>query len=386
MLLYGCAKVDTDIHSTESLGKVEQNFSKNISQEIKEEQSPIKEVIQKIIPPCSKIFNYPPVNLSKVKYIRPLGAMNGAHVTPTDHQYYITDEETEVYSPADGYITDIQHMTSPVGDSKTQWRVDDYRLSIMHPCKLESIYIHVDRLSPKIAKEAPKTGTVSVKIPVKAGEIIGAYNGSVDYNVVDFDITLKGFIDPKTYNENWKMHIPDPFDYFKDPIKKEMVAKCLRYTKPYGGKIDYDIDGKLVGNWFKEGTNGYSGLKPERYWADHLTIAYDSIDPEHIIVSIGTFNGKAMQFGVKGNSPDPANVSVKQGLIKYELAEYDYYYNNKQWDRNSLVKGLKVKNNDNYVKGMILLQLLENRKLKVEIFPEKTDVKGFTNNAMTYVR
>ena len=53
----------------------------------------------------------------------------------------------------------------------------------------------------------------------------------------------------------------------------------------------------------------------------------------------------------------------------------------------SLVKGLKVKNGD-YVVGVALLQMLEGRKLKMEVFPDKTaaQVNGFTENAKIYVR
>ena len=51
--------------------------------------------------------------------------MIGAHVTPIDHQYYVsydfqkTDEglvDIEVYSPCDGVVTQIQHMNVAVGD------------------------------------------------------------------------------------------------------------------------------------------------------------------------------------------------------------------------------------------------------------------------------
>ena len=57
------------------------------------------------------------------------------------------------------------------------------------------------------------------------------------------------------------------------------------------------------------------------------------------------------------------------------------------WDRQSLVKGLKVKNSLE-VSGVILLELIEDRKLKVEIFSGKTakQVNGFTQNSKLYER
>jgi hypothetical protein len=59
------------------------------------------------------VFNFPPVNLEKTELLVPLGLMAGSHVTPVDHQYFQNfanaKPDIEVYSPADGIITSIQH-------------------------------------------------------------------------------------------------------------------------------------------------------------------------------------------------------------------------------------------------------------------------------------
>jgi hypothetical protein len=336
------------------------------------------------------LFDYPPVDLDKVEYIEPLGLMIGAHVTPIDHQYYIASDFSsgqniviDVFSPGDGIITDIQHMGSFDGT------MDDYRFVIQHNETISSVYIHVDKLSNKIALEAPGFGGYkSVNIEVSAGEIIGNYSGSVDYNIVDNNAVLSGFVDPGSYvSEDWKTHIPDPFDYFNETIRNTMIEKCLRYIEPFGGKIDYDIDGRLIGNWFLKDTNGYGGLNVKDYWDGHLAIAYNAIDPNAIIVSIGNFSGEPSQFAVKGNSPDPADVSVESGLVKYELVGYDYYDEDSHWDRSSLVKGLKIKN-DEYIHATVLFQLVDDRELKMEVFYNQTAdmIEDFSNDALIFVR
>ena len=116
-------------------------------------------------------------------------------------------------------------------------------------------------------------------------------------------------------------------------------------------------------------------------------MAYDSIDPDHIIVSFGDFNDEERQFGVSSNAPDPAEVSVATGLVMYELTSYDYYNGAEVWDRSTLIQGLKVQNYDS-VQGVVLFQLIEDRRLKVEIFPGQTaqTVTAFTENALFYVR
>jgi len=172
-----------------------------------------------------------------------------------------------------------------------------------------------------------------------------------------------------------------------EPLRSKLIAKSLRTAKPEGGKIDYDLDGRLVGTWFRENTRGYGGLLQEKYWRDHLSIVYNHIDPEHIIVSFGSYQGRAKQFGVLGNKPDPRRVSAQTGLVKYALVNYDYFDRDKRWDRRSWVKGLKVRNG-NQVQGVVLFQVLGSEKLKVEIFPGKTasQVSGFSHSAMIYER
>jgi hypothetical protein len=321
--------------------------------------------------------------------------MIGAHVTPIDHQYYVSydfqkaDEEKidiEVYSPGEGVVTQIQHMNVAVGDPPID--VDDFRIVIQHTSTISSIYIHIDELSEKLSVVDPGLGEyASVNVNVSAGEVIGRYRGSIDYNIVDEDVLLS-FVNPDSYKvEEWKIHCPDPFDYFNESIRNNLFEKCLRTDDPIGGRICYDVDGKLIGNWFEEGTNGYAGVDSERYWASHLSIVYDCIDPDSIIVSIGTFNGTAEQFGVRGNLPDPSTISVDDGLVIYELVDFEYVNNDTFWDRMSLVKGLRVKQGE-LIHGVILLQLIDNSTLKVEILPRVTadQITDFSANAVIYKR
>jgi len=93
----------------------------------------------------SKVFDFPPLDLNKVEFILPMGGMIGNHVTPIDHQYYVAPDfgaaesiEIDVYAPADGVVTSIQHMGN--------FNNDDYRFVVQHNEAISSIYIHVDNL------------------------------------------------------------------------------------------------------------------------------------------------------------------------------------------------------------------------------------------------
>ncbi len=341
-------------------------------------------------------FTSPPRKLENIELIKPIGLINAdsGHVTPTDHGYYYPPnwkpednpaEFKDVLAPADGVITTVQLVGGRQGD---------YRLIIHHTCTFYTIYIHVKELSPKIAKEVGEfsTMTKNTNIPVIGDEVIGRAN-AFDFSVHDDDVILEGFIVPENYKgESWKIHTVDMFAYFVEPIKSQLLEKNIRQVEPRAGKIDYDIDGRLVGNWFVENTNGYEGTEDNRnkgkYWATHLSFAYDGIDPSLIMVSIGDYNGESKQFAVKGNSPNPAIVSMLDGVVKYELTDYDYKDETGQfWDRRSYAKDLKAVGGSQ-VQGVVLAQLIEDRKLKFEAFPGKTisNATGFTSSAVIYER
>jgi hypothetical protein len=338
-------------------------------------------------------FQSAPVDLDATAVMVPLGLMWGSHVTPVDHIYFQNYQqrtlEIAVFSPAAGIVKDIQRFSQTVSDGPDQ-AIDDYRLTIEHTCTISSIFIHVATLAPSLAAVAPAPGEKKwVNVALRAGEQIGTYRGNIDYNVVDTDVTLPGLLVPERYAvEPWKIHAAPPFQYFSDSIRQQMEALSLRAEAPFDGRFDYDIDGRLVGTWFQEGTGGYRGTNVERYWAGHLTIAYDHLVPSHVVISLGTFDGKSAQLAVRGNTPDPADVSVASGLVVYELVGYDYWAGSQPWDRQSLVRGLEARNRDSDVRGTVLLQLVDDRRLRVESFPGKSasEVTGFTAAALMYER
>ncbi len=354
--------------------------------------------------PCSGSgsvnFTASPMKLEDINFISPLGRTTGSHVTPSDHQYYYAkswkpssdysvNDLLDVYSPADGTVGLVQSMGNSYKQT-TNPELGDYRLVIYHTCTFYTIYIHLYQLSPKLQPLLDARSYPGQDVRVKSGELIGKAVG-LDFNAYDDNVKLNGFVVPEHYkSESWKIHVVDSFDYFTEPLKSQLLEKNVRTAIPTGGKIDYDVDGKLIGNWFVENTGGYAGGQnnPE-YWKNHFAFVPDYIDPSHFIISMGNFAGAAKQFGVKGNGPNPSEVSVSTGLVKYELVPYEYYTPDGQhWDRISLAQNLKIKDFDNSVEGVVLAQLIDTRKLKLEIFPNKTanEVSSFTSNAIIYER
>jgi len=345
-------------------------------------------------------FTQSPMRPEDVERIVPYGLMVGGHVCPIDHGYFFPkplqpgQEHFDVMAPADGFIVMIGHRTQLTGTTEQKRDYDDYALTIEHSGTFYTQYDLLTKLDAAILEPLDASARerltgrqmgppMQVRIPVKAGQVVGKVGGrSLDFGVVNTDVRLPGFLTPRLYGHYaWRIHVVDPFDYFDEPVKSRLLALNVRKVKPCFGKIDYDVDGRLVGNWFRQGSGGYPGNRsdPRGYWMGHLAFAYHHADPTQVIISIGDFDGRPRQFAVQGNRPDPANVSAESGVVKYELL---YSPLNSYGERIELPAPMRG------VQGVLLVQLIENRKLKIETFPGKTaaDVAGFTEEARFYER
>lgn len=341
----------------------------------------------------SVAMTHMPMDMKDVNSVLPIGTLAGAHVTPIDHLYFYPKDmqnrdAAPVYAMADGYIVSLQTRSVRVdtGDSQK----DEYRIEIQHNCDIVSYFDLMTSLDPSI-KDKLKDGQ-SLHVPVKAGQVLGRVGAqSLDTAIYNYSMTLKGFVKPESYKaEPWKVHTDDFFKYFGTDLRDQMLAKNPRKAEPRGGKIDYDVSGKLVGNWFEQGTNGYSGAgDPSQnrvansdgrgYWSGHFSIAPDAIDPSVTDVSFGDYNGQAKQFSAKDGSPDPATIGESDGVVKYELVQF-------MVPSPSPTGGVPTRNT--MVQATVLLQVLSNDKMKMEAFPGKTasQVSGFTSAAKTYER
>jgi len=345
-------------------------------------------------------FKHSPMRLEDVERITPYGLMIGGHVCPIDHGYFYPkplrpgQPQFDVFAPADGFVVMIGHRTQLTGSSERQREYDDYALHIEHSATVYTFYDLLTQLDPAILKEIDQATRdrftrkqmgppIQTRIPVKAGQVVGKVGGrSLDIAVIDTNTRLKGFLSPKLYGHYaWRVHVVDPFDYFDEPLKSQLLKLNPRTAAPRGGKIDHDIDGRLAGNWFREGSGGYPGDRrdPRGYWMGHLAFAYHHVDPSVVIVSIGDFDGKPRQFAVVGNGPDAAHISAKEGLVKYELTYAPFNSNGTPIELPPQMRG---------VQGVLLAQLVEDRKLRVEVIPGKTAtrVAGFSELAKFYER
>ena len=349
-------------------------------------------------------YSKPIIALSDLGQITPLGRMYDSHVTPTDHQYWQPVDNTvqgspyPVYSPADGYIVSLeQHKagkadTSDIGATST---VDEFRIVIEHSCNLYTVFNHVRALPDVLFNQAnfatdsrvnrPKS---PIRIAIKAGDQVGKVGANTfDVQSVDESVTVPGLLKPATYeSEIWKIHTTDPISHYSEPLKTQYYAKVSRSVEPIGGKVDFDLAGKLVGNWFKQGTNGYNNLGG-RYWDGHLSIVYDPHIPSKIIVSSGhSLTGISDQYLVIGTVPDPATVSASSGIVRYPLFYYKYLSSGKDWDITKPAKDMAIAPSS-ALKGYLLAQIQADGNLKAEIIEGNAGTQAnFSDKATLYTR
>ena len=305
--------------------------------------------------PSSIKFTSPVVPIAEMAPSIPYGMMVAGHVTPIDHGYLgikvlgkVQSTKTEsdyvpVTSPAAGTITSIGNLGGPA----------TIRVVIEHGCNVSTVYMVLNRLSGVLASYAEEMkvngANKQVSIPVKAGEEFGRQRDNmIDFNVWDGTQWLSGFENPFAYTsgEAWKPFTADPLPFFTPELRTAIESFMQRTTSPRFGKIDYDVPGAASGNWFLDGTLGYSGRfiseianatkelvggagasgKTEYDWS-HLAIAPHEVDGSKWIFSTGWWSDPAGDprqtlFNIEGSKPTPDKLTVASGMVAYQLVQF----------------------------------------------------------------
>lgn len=345
---------------------------------------------------------YAPMKPDQISFIDPYGLTVGGHVTPVDHEYYWAKnnvkDANDVLALADGRMVDIEYR-SHNGQGAIP---GDYRVVISYTCTFMSYFDLATSLAPDIAAQLPSgwesSGHTDINIPVKAGQIIAKMGGqSLDFAVWDMTKNNPKLLVPAAYTaEAWKIHTVAPLDYFTSAVTDQILPFYARQAQPRDGYYAYDVDGKLIGSWFLQGTGGYSGanssagLSGNGYWGGHLAIVPDFLDPTVLGFSIGDYQGTATQFVVQPPATDPATIGVDTGLVKYQLLHIQQYVDatGKTWNGLSTPTGALKMPTTGVPTATALLQLTGPETLKVELFPGKTpaQVSVFDSNAKIYTR
>nr|MDO8061997.1 hypothetical protein [Candidatus Freyrarchaeum guaymaensis] len=299
--------------------------------------------------------------------IIPLGNLGPpGHTFPSDHIYFVLNDGVyNVRAPADGVIIEIENCTEEGASYQ------DYSLFIKHTDTFKSYFYHLSGVADWIISQTGEIevgwGGVEVNIPVKAGDIVGVASkqpgGSVclDWGAIDYEVTLS-FIHPETYYPD-AAHAVCPLDYLEGSLKEKAYSKVNRVGEPKGGKIDYDMLGRLSGNWFLE------GAEPCIWnWSTQLAFVYYVHNASQMVVSVGGDLLSPLPVGVfNATGPDFREVSAEDGVVTYYLVGQEP----------SELKGQQY---------TLIVQVIGSEKIKVEAFEGHQERLTFTEKAKTYTR
>ena len=333
-------------------------------------------------------FEHIPVDLSTVLHFGPMGQM-GVH--PKGHGGYILADPyvlpatNPVLAVADGVIIlagkgrrQVPDFVSP--DQNRGEFYDDFTLQLQISKSLIVNYGHVSALNyellPQLADLPTDERGHKFRIQVEAGDTLGFVgpHPALDFSVTDFDLEL-GLLNKRFYAAQGSpyRYSANIYDYFREPLLSSMIDIAQRDAPPWGGRIDYDVRGKISGNWFK------SDITDFIQWSKHLCIAYSNIYSQRIQICDGSpmqdiagylDPGPPDLFWVRDDSPRPETVGVGSGLVTYELVGFNDLRPDSQ--RQTF--------------GFMLVEMIKEGELTLEIVKGSVRPNGFSSNASKYAR
>lgn len=292
-----------------------------------------------------------PINPNAIRWITPLGNLNPPHhALPTDHIYfYIADPDerespidlrTEVVAPGAGTVSAIIRDLSGVPDTGIYVSVS------------ADITYYLGHVIPDIQ--------IAIGTVLQAGQHIGTTGTAyaMDLGVINRNVT-QSFVNPSRYIDN-TLHADGPLKYYGGVLQSLLYLKTHRLQPECDGKINYDIAGRLSGNWYT-----ISGTTT-------LSFVGDTYDPTQIRLSVPFGMKPGVEGGVASvdpGDPQPSDISAASGPIVYTLTSAR---------TNLPAVGAPL--------GYLLVQMLDDTHVKAEPFGINDYPRGFTAGALAFSR
>ncbi len=336
-------------------------------------------------------FTHPPIDFAGAQWFIGMGEPN---VMPRDHggfalaAPYVFPASVPVFAVADGVIIRASHgrrAVPAIPDApEALWgrEYDDHLLVLKVSESIQVNYAHVTDFHPTLAAQLTDLPMDEdghdVEVLVQGGDTLGFVgpHGAMDFSITDFSLKLN-FLNPSRYptNQTFAAHV---FDYVQEPILSQMLAITPRQLPPRAGKVDYDVEGRIVGNWFLEGTTSFI------QWSRQLAIVYDHIWGDRIFIADGSpmrdvpgieGPGRPDIWWVQGNAPLPETIGVGDGVVAYTLI-----HKRDLRDTGEFIDEHKL------VQGVMLVEMIEVGRIRVEVFKGVGTADAFTSAARVYVR
>jgi hypothetical protein len=266
---------------------------------------------------------------------------------PTDHIYFASADpnagespvarRTAFFAPADGTVRDvITHL--PSADVKVVVRATT------------TIVYYIDHLIPEVA--------IGRGTQVTAGQRLGTTGSSFDSDLgVINDSVMLAFANPSRYGSEF-LHTDAPLKFFEEPLRSQLYAKVRAIGPDLDGRVDFDVIGRLSGNWFSEG--------------DSTPLAFidNTYDSGEVRISVAGGVSQVGVFAIAATDPLPRDVSVATGKVRYTITRAQ--------------TGPPISSTG--PAGRMLVQMLGDQRIQVEIFSLSASADDFTGSARVFVR
>lgn len=251
------------------------------------------------------VFRASPIDESEIRFIVPLGNLNPpGHTFPSDHIYFYNripntpfTGAIPVYAPGNGRVQFILQsgVESQIG------------------VRAGTCIYYLDHVVLDASIQQGATLTAGQRIGVTGSVAFG-----IDLGVINEQKNVY-FVNPLRF-PGTSVHGDAPLTYYEEPLRSRMYARVQAVSSNLDGRFSFDEAGKLVGDWFVEGTPvGESAVASA--WPRHLAFVYDNYDPARLRVAIGGTLPLVGAFAVASNGPDPRDITPASGKVVYRLLQ-----------------------------------------------------------------
>ncbi len=316
------------------------------------------------------VFERLPIDRQHLAAILPLGTLGRDEALPSSDAMLIPriGQVPAVHAMADGLVIEVDEAAGAI-----TMRVRD------------QVRVRIGGLTLQQG--------ISVGRVVRAGDTLGVLDPSRDdamlaVRVMDAGVQRTNWVNAERYGA--RRNAAFFARYLVDAERSAAFALVRRAAPDLEGRIDYDRQGRVVGTWFDPASPAVastaqmttvspfaavraSELDPSAAIAPvALTFAYDAERPGQVRVAAGS--GLAATLGIRGvrmvawEDPDPADIGVSSGIVRYHLFSSD---------------DARI----GQAEQVLLVQLITDDTLRVEIVAARGAASaGFSSRALTLVR
>jgi hypothetical protein len=235
-------------------------------------------------------------DLSKIKYIYPLGSIQGGSHEYQVFQYLFNNNKSDVgsvpvYAPVDMALEQFAHYQS---GSSSSWDLV-FRVSCEVTIRLghiDSVVAAIEVLAPT-ASSSSATSTVKTEITFKAGDQIGSTaEAPSDIQVKNWQIEVfntavsNKFANPTRYAGSTYEHADCPITYYPTNLQSDLISllgiNAAGETSDCGSPSK-DVMGSVQGHWhFSQTPSDSIVVDTDNNYATPLVIYPDAIHQVHI--------------------------------------------------------------------------------------------------------